>query len=461
MIPTIYKLKRATVTIKNCTAKSLYEIPYGKRMDMIKQLKLSMAKYELGSEDWNYLRKEIQLYRGNGVNQNKSVSKKATSKPNRVRFEFTVQLNDWCKSNKVFTYDLWPSDILTGELRNRVRFCVKETIQLVRLARKFAPHMELNLTTDTLLEMSSKKKGRVFMKGDQILKLHIKKNLKALYEDKKPTTANNYLGVEIEFCAPMTEEKMAIELFKAGFQSYVQLKKDGSLRPHDSETGFEFAMLLKEGSYKKDLKKVTDFISKVKGLAVDRRCGFHVHFDMRKRDKDIVFNNLVSCQNVLLSLVDPRRYDNEFCRIVNSKKFPINFKNTREERYKTINAAAYYRHKTLEVRMHEGTVDYTDMCNWIDVCLKIVNYKKKMKSNISKLPLLKKRVKLPEKTYKASLDKSCFWQINQADHVARAVRLQEELLRDARRALNLEDDGPPEENQRTIPIAQPVNGLAN
>jgi len=217
-------------------------------------------------------------------------------------------------------------------------------------------------------------------------------------------------------------------LFQAGLSKTVQLKKDGSLRPHEGEQGFEFAILLKENNYKKELKKICDLIQSVKGYAVDRRCGLHVHFDMRKRDKTLVYNNLVCCQEVLWSLVDPNRYNTEFCRNVSSKKFPVKFENTRQERYKSINAAAYYRHKTLEVRMHEGSVSFKDITQWIDILIKIVHYKKKMILRVPDMQTLNRRVRLPRKVFLTALDKSCYWQVNRApnatfDHIREILNI--------------------------------------
>jgi hypothetical protein len=261
--------------------------------------------------------------------------------------------------------------------------------------------------------IGSKRGMRVFARNGTILKMHIKKNMRSLYEDKKPPVVRTkYIGVELEFCAPISEEKLALKLFQAGIHKFAQLKQDGSLRPQDAEIGYELAVLLPEQNYKADLKVVLDVLKSIKATATDRRCGFHVHLDMRNRNKDRVFHNLVSCQKVLFKLVDPARYGNEFCQIVNSKKMPINFTGQRQERYKTINAAAYYKYRTLEVRMHEGSVDYDQIVGWIDLLIKIANYRKLLKENISKLTILKKRLNLNKKIYQYAVDRNCYWQVN-------------------------------------------------
>lgn len=254
--------------------------------------------------------------------------------------------------------------------------------------------------------------GRVFAKPGQVYEKYILKKVKDLYTDKRPESQVKYVGLELEFCAPISETDFALKLYAAGLQKFVQLKHDGSLRPQAGETGYELAILLREANYRKELKKIFELLGEVKAVVENRRCGLHVHLDMRKRNKEVVYSNLVSCQDALLKVVDPRRTDNEFCRTVESRKFPTKFKGDRQERYRTINAAAYYKYKTLEVRMHQGSLDYSEVINWIGLLLKITNHRIKIKNNIYELPILRKRFKLKKKVYNNLIDKSCYWQVN-------------------------------------------------
>lgn len=255
------------------------------------------------------------------------------------------------------------------------------------------------------------KNGRIFAKSGEVLRIYVEKHLKDLYTDKRPVEPKKYIGIELEFCAPIDEQNFAIKLFKRGIHKFAQLKKDGSLRPFVGEQGFELAILLEEGNYKKRLKEIMSVLSEIKAVAKERRAGLHVHIDMRKRNRDVVYNNLVACQYALLSIVDPNRYNNEFCRVVNSRKFPIEFNGSREERYKTINAAAFYKYKTLEIRMHEGSVDFEQIINWVDLLIKIANYPKKFKNNIMKVQTLSNRLTMNKKLKSYIQDRSCFWQV--------------------------------------------------
>lgn len=258
-------------------------------------------------------------------------------------------------------------------------------------------------------------KGRVFAKPGQIYEKYIEKKVAEIFIEKKPITQTKYIGLEIEFCAPIAKNTLALKLYNAGIHKFCQMKEDGSLRPKGEEVAYELALLLKESTYKKDIKKVCKILKEVGAMAEDRRCGLHVHLDMRSRNKEVVYSNLVACQSALLSIVHPSRIDNEFCESVDSRKFPTKFTGERKERYKTINAAAFYRYKTLEIRMHQGSIEYIDIVNWMGLLIKIANYNKKMKLSIKDLTVLSRRVKLDKKVTSFFQDKSCYWQLNQIE----------------------------------------------
>lgn len=255
------------------------------------------------------------------------------------------------------------------------------------------------------------KYGRIYSEPGQLYKIALKRKVKELFNPKLPTEKHKYVGLELEFCAKIEELDFALILWKAGLGKFTQMKKDGSLRPKADEHGYELALLLPEHSYRKYLRQVCKVLDAVGAKSEDRRCGLHVHLDMRRRKKDIVYNNLIACQNVFFSFLDPNRRDNEFCRQVQSRKFPTKFTNEREERYKTVNAASYYKYKTLEVRMHEGSINFKDICNWMDLLIKIANHKTRIKQDVNELTQLKKRIRIEPKMAEFFQDKVCFWQL--------------------------------------------------
>jgi hypothetical protein len=331
------------------------------------------------------------------------------------RYVFTVYIKQY-KQTESIAYD-FQHNPLGPSYRKAFKEMIKEVVDMairrIRHDRKNEPRTSIwfGRYAATFSTQNKESRGRVFLKDGEVLRIYVEKNLNSLYADKKPLQPRKYVGIELEFCAPIKENEFAVKLFRSGIHKFAQLKKDASLRPHDGETGYELAILLEESNYKKRLKQLVALLTEVKAVAIDRRAGLHVHLDMRRRNKDLVYNNLIACQYALLSIVDPKRCNNEFCRIVETRKFPTEFTGEREERYKTINAAAFYKYKTLEVRMHEGSVDYAQISNWVDLLIRIANSKKKIKNDVIKVSTLKKRITLDEKLYTYIQDRSCHWQL--------------------------------------------------
>jgi hypothetical protein len=98
----------------------------------------------------------------------------------------------------------------------------------------------------------------------------------------------------------------------------------------------------------------------------------HVHLDMRTRVKETVFANLVCAQPILYAMNPPSRQESVngrmYCAFTKTRKFNQNM-----DRYRGINAAAYSRHKTIEVRIHAGTILKEKIINWINILLKVVD----------------------------------------------------------------------------------------
>lgn len=395
----IYHLKRATVEVQemgdsnNVTEDSRV---YVKR---IEQYKIKLSKItDRNNAEFRLLKAEV------------SSLKKKIRRLVKKSYEIKIHLKKE-QYNKTFSMEVeldTPSNMF--KLTAVIKECINSTVREFRLVRKSKKTPKV-VKHEVVLEIESSKPV-IYSEPGQILKMHIKKNVKKLYIPKKPEQTNRYIGLELEFCAPINEQEFAIKLFQNGFDKFVELKQDGSLRPKTKETGFELAVLMKESEYKKQLKALTKLLNDVGAKTEDRRCGLHVHIDMRNRNKHLVYNNLVACQNVLMSMVDPSRIDNEFCRTVDSRKFPTSFNADRQERYKTINASAYYKYKTLEIRMHEGSIDCMQIVNWIDLLIKISNYKKKMKYDVYNLTELKRRIKIDKRTFSKLIDRSCFLQVN-------------------------------------------------
>lgn len=445
-----YDLKRATVIITEIDSDEKSSNYFEDCKHHLHRIK----KFKRSSSDFRDTRRLIQRYR--------KLSKETRAKHYNLKiyvkkYKKTIEHNYTVNSEH-------------ETLRGMVKSGINDAIHSCRMNSR-AEDVVTSIKNCSFI-VSGKEPGRVFTRPGQLLGLYLTKNAKALYTDKIPTKPKRYIGVELEFCAPVQKNQLALKLFKAGAHEFSQLKEDGSLRPKESETGFELALLLEEANFKKPLKLILDILKSVKATAEDRRAGLHVHIDMRKRDRDLVYNNLVASQRALMSLVHPSREDNEFCQWVGSRKFPTDFTGDRSERYKTINAAAFYKYKTLEVRMHEGSLDYTQIVNWITLLIKISNYPKKMREEINKLTVLSKRINLDKKLYNYLQDRSMNFLFSRERSQHRPSTLLHALTESARSSLisprrewaqpsepslraitsvSLEDIAPPYEIARPIP----------
>jgi hypothetical protein len=107
---------------------------------------------------------------------------------------------------------------------------------------------------------------------------------------------------------------------------------------------------------------------------VDDNCGLHVHFDMRDESSDgikaIALAYLLSA-DVWSQFVAEERRDNHYCgenRTDIAELYGVDnfyYWAGNQSRYCWINFAAYYSHRTLEVRSHQGTCNEKEICNWV------------------------------------------------------------------------------------------------
>lgn len=201
-----------------------------------------------------------------------------------------------------------------------------------------------------------------------ILQMMKAKESKLVYTSKSPRDDKNYVGIELEFFCKWDKSKLATALFEAGVAKNVCLKSDGSIQSDKSgyET-HELAILATEDTY----RDVVNTICNVLGQAdarVNKSCGMHVHLDMRNRDKDLVFSNLVSAQSILYAMNPKSREEGTYCKRTTAKKM-----DKVSGRYWGINPAAYGKFRTLEVRIHAGTVSAIKVINWIDLLLNVAS----------------------------------------------------------------------------------------
>lgn len=207
----------------------------------------------------------------------------------------------------------------------------------------------------------------VFTKPGTIFNLLQKKRAREVYKSKKPESPAFHIGVEIEFCSPESSDIIGPALVDAGLAKHVQLKGDGSVHPNSREHfGHEIAIVAPAHEMSGIIRAVSNVL-RSGGAYVNKSCGLHVHLDQRGREMNEVersFQNLVACQKILFAMLPTSRRDNQYCRTNRVRTFKSA---ANGERYHAVNATAYYKYKTLEIRMHSATIDADKICNWIGI----------------------------------------------------------------------------------------------
>ena len=134
------------------------------------------------------------------------------------------------------------------------------------------------------------------------------------------------------------------------------------------------------GSLKKCLKTLNEA-----GAQVNESCGLHVHVGVEEyTDEEYIniFKNYQKLELLIDSFMAPsrrgecqwarslQRFDYDPCRL------KIDVQATMRSRYFKVNPESYGRHKTVEFRQHQGTVNYKKISMWVNFCLKLVDWSK-------------------------------------------------------------------------------------
>lgn len=226
----------------------------------------------------------------------------------------------------------------------------------------------------------------------EILRLQDATKLKRVFEPKKPTTSENHVSIEIEFVSVSDRYTIGKMLIDKKLDPYVNLTTDGSLRPDgEYKQCHELTVMMPESKAKQILRDVIDVLDAAK-CKVNSKCGLHVHLDVRNRNKETVFNNLVKSQSILYGMNPVQRLtgltaegDTEtvYSRKVNYSDFEEAIRYSRDEgneRYMGINPHAFGRHQTIEVRIHSGSTNFDKIFNWVCILVNIASDENKYKT---------------------------------------------------------------------------------
>lgn len=190
-------------------------------------------------------------------------------------------------------------------------------------------------------------------------------------KNKIPKYDFDYVGVEIECFVPNkhngieTKDFLSQEIVKRKITG-INIGSDGSIDSPGDTQGLEFRCLIPKHNLS-SLKKFCELLKEV-NADVNKSCGLHVHFDMRNNTKMSFGKKAAKLQRALpflSKIVSPSRRKNQYCR----------FEASETNRYSAINKTAYTKYQTLEVRLHQGTVTFSKIENWINLLTKIMDSK--------------------------------------------------------------------------------------
>ena len=205
--------------------------------------------------------------------------------------------------------------------------------------------------------------------------------IRRLDKRKKPRRGakGNYFGIEIEFFAPeMKFRNISNLLVEHKLDCFCTLQHDGSIRPDHHHEAAEITIIASDIKYKRVMKRVIDVLNEI-DAKVNNSCGLHVHIDMRHRNKDKAVANLTQAQEILYSMMPENRCNNMYCarlpavRDVDQATNARSYRPSLSQRYFGINTKALWKYNTLECRIHDGTVDYNEIINWITLLAKIAD----------------------------------------------------------------------------------------
>jgi len=161
------------------------------------------------------------------------------------------------------------------------------------------------------------------------------------------------LGIEFECVGPIDRPDLIARL-----PMWTRCVSDGSIRAGGGNYGHEIRALLDRQTAEPRLHRLCKIMADA-GLSVNRSTGLHVHLDARNIPTEAEAVRVARLMDAWLfalrELVPASRRENSYC------KFGVSTR----DRYRAVNVMAWEAHRTIEVRLHSGTVDYTKTLAWV------------------------------------------------------------------------------------------------
>lgn len=173
-----------------------------------------------------------------------------------------------------------------------------------------------------------------------------------------PSGYSRVTGVEVEYYPDCGGTEEVAELMRS-LVGAVGVVSDGSLR----DGGVELRVMATEEHLERVLRKAL----KAAPGSVDKSCGLHVHLDMRMRDVELVWANLLAMESVITHSQPRQRIlpdgDGGFCRPLQQWEKALGPKG--KDRYRALNQTSLVK-GTIEVRAHTGTANPDKILAWCD-----------------------------------------------------------------------------------------------
>ena len=241
------------------------------------------------------------------------------------------------------------------------------------------------ITKKNIFGVEVEKVNGVYAKPN-LLGMALEKGLEKFIKDNKTPIRDdkNYLGIEIE-CLHLCDRSELERLFiRERLHRHIQIVGDGSIVSDASGYKQSEIRLL---AHEDELEDVLAKVGKVLGnrrvdAYANRSCGLHVHLDARNRSVEQMYENLFNIQTLLRNSQPTSRLVSTYCKENKEKTFKLCKRND-DDRYRVINTNAYEKQKSLEVRVHEGTVDTKEIGNWCKFLNAVVNKDLKIDSLIT------------------------------------------------------------------------------
>jgi hypothetical protein len=176
-----------------------------------------------------------------------------------------------------------------------------------------------------------------------------------------------------------SERCYGIELETEQCDDYFALANSGAWGAKDDPTvsGKEFYSAILDGD--DGLAAIAELadVAEMNDWRIEDDCGFHLHLDARNESDDSLFAVAYAyraTQELWISFVDSSRDDNQYSHRArwtlddldphagSFRSFVIH--NT-TSRYEWANFRAYDTHTTVEIRLHQGSIDCEEISNWV------------------------------------------------------------------------------------------------